>query len=109
MKKRKPKESEIEKEILRYLHIKGIEAWKNKSMGTFDPSTKRFRFNPNMKLGVSDILGILSDGRFLAIEVKRDKTCKPSDHQRKFIQMINDKGGLAFVARSVEDVIDSGL
>lgn len=55
--------------------------------------------------GVPDIVGILKDGRFLGIEVKTDRG-RLSPHQERFIQNINDAGGLAFVARSVDDVIE---
>jgi hypothetical protein len=55
--------------------------------------------------GVPDIVGILKDGRFLGIEVKTQNG-RLSPHQERFIQNINDAGGLAFVARSVDDVIE---
>jgi hypothetical protein len=42
-------------------------------------------------------------GRFLAIEVKRPGN-KPTPEQQQFIDTINEAGGLAFVARSVEEV-----
>lgn len=62
--------------------------------------------------GVSDILGILpagiggGPGRFLAIEVKT-KTGKVSPDQVKFLERVNQFGGLGFVARSVDEVIDT--
>jgi len=55
--------------------------------------------------GVPDIVGIMPDGRFLGIEVKTAKGVL-SDHQSKFIENINAAGGFAFVARSVDDVIE---
>lgn len=55
--------------------------------------------------GVSDILGILPDGRFLAIEVKT-RTGRVSEYQASFLYEITKNGGVAFVARSVEDVIE---
>lgn len=60
--------------------------------------------------GVADILGILTDdktghGIFLAIEVKRPGQ-KLRPDQEKFLQRINDAGGIGFVAYSVQDVID---
>lgn len=55
--------------------------------------------------GVPDIVGITKDGRFLGIEVKT-KNGRLSPHQEQFIKRINDAGGVAFVARSVEDVIE---
>ncbi|MFA5346548.1 MAG: VRR-NUC domain-containing protein [Methanoregula sp.] len=54
--------------------------------------------------GISDILGIFR-GQFLAIEVKT-KTDGFQDGQEEFIWSVNRAGGLAFVARSVEDVIE---
>jgi hypothetical protein len=42
-------------------------------------------------------------GRFLAIEVKRPGG-KATPEQQQFIDTINQAGGLAFVARSVEEV-----
>lgn len=53
--------------------------------------------------GMPDLIGILPDGRFLAIEVKTAKG-KVSDEQFKVIDEINQAGGLAFVARSLDDV-----
>lgn len=55
--------------------------------------------------GMPDILGIWK-GRMLGIEVKTE-TGRVSDDQRKFIDRINSEGGIAFVARSVDDVIAS--
>lgn len=55
--------------------------------------------------GVPDIVGIY-DGRFMAIEVKTERG-KLSPHQEKFIQNINAHGGIAFVARNIDDVIEN--
>jgi hypothetical protein len=98
-------EKAIENHILRWLNITGIFAWKNQSIGIFDPVKKIYRRsnNPFHIKGVSDILGILADGRLLAIEVK-SKTGKPSVEQIEFIKKINNSGGKAFIARSLEDV-----
>ena len=53
---------------------------------------------------MSDIIGcIRKTGRFLAIEVKRPGN-KGTPEQQQFIDIINQAGGLAFVARSVEEV-----
>lgn len=55
--------------------------------------------------GVSDIVGILPGGRFLAIEVKRPGNERGVTlEQRAFIDRINKSGGLAFVATSISDV-----
>lgn len=54
--------------------------------------------------GVSDIIGIWQ-GRYLAIEVKRPGL-ELTKYQELFINRVNKEGGLAFMAKSVDDVID---
>ena len=63
----------------------------------------RNTYIPSHAPGVSDILGVLPGCRFLAVEVKVPKG-KVSPHQQEFIDSVNQAGGLAFVARSLEDV-----
>lgn len=55
--------------------------------------------------GSSDLIGFSNTGRFIAIEVKT-KTGRVSLEQQRFIDAVNAAGGLAFVARSIEDVRD---
>jgi hypothetical protein len=55
--------------------------------------------------GLPDITGCLKDGRGFWIEVKTEHG-KLSPHQDRFIANINDAGGIAFVARSMDDVIE---
>lgn len=99
------REKDIQNQILAYLKIKGIFCWNAKTQGTFDPRRGTFRKLSNLKKGVSDILGILPSGRLLAIEVKRPGG-RVSPEQKDFIKNINDNNGLAFVAYSLEDVIE---
>lgn len=105
-------ERKIQQEIMGFLRSIGIMCWINESQGTYDPVRKTFRKNnnPYKMRGVSDILGLVpyytedtkaSLGRFLAIEVKSDKG-RLTDEQRIFLAKINQEGGIAFVARSVE-------
>ena len=98
-------EGKIENEIFKFLNDLGAFVFKHDSVGIYDPTTKRFRrsFNPNRVKGVSDILGIFAY-RPLAIEVKT-ATGKVTPEQRVFIRRFQDQGGIAFVARSVKDVI----
>lgn len=104
-------EKQVENSILEYLRMRCIFSWKNQSVGIYDPTKKLFRKNKNPFVinGTSDIIGILPNGRFLAIEVKTDNTrfskkSYPTDSQKFFIANITANGGLAFVARSVDDV-----
>lgn len=100
-------EKEIENQILSWLSFKGIFAWKVKSVGTFDPVKKVFRTPArNYLKGVADILGIYK-GKPLAIEVKSKKG-KLSEHQRLFLIRFHENGGIAIIAKSVEDV-EQGL
>lgn len=98
------REKEIENQILHWLAIHDIFSWKVKTVGTFDTKLGRFRKGANNYMkGVSDILGIYKQ-RPLAIEVK-SKIGKLSLHQKIFLERFANHGGIALVARSVDDVI----
>jgi hypothetical protein len=58
------------------------------------------------KPGIADILGIMPDGKMLAIECKAPKG-KLSDAQALFLSEIKLHGGVVVCARSVEDVIEA--
>lgn len=104
-------EKGIENQILNYLSARGIYCFKIQTVGIYDSKRKAYRksYNPYHRKGVSDILGVLPDGTFFAIEVKVDKTLLtektyPSKEQKEFIADINKNFGIAFVARNIEDV-----
>lgn len=89
----KPKilEKDITAQIRNYLKLKGIlhyKAWQG--LG----STK----------GLPDIVGVLPGGKALYIEVKTEAG-RLSPHQEKFLNNLELAGAMAFVARSVEDVM----
>jgi hypothetical protein len=94
-------ESEIQTSIIRYLYARGITFWRINTTGIYDVAKKKFRPSPTK--GVSDILGVLPNGRFLAIEVKSAKGAVTKE-QQAFIDKVNASHGLAFVARSIRDV-----
>src|ERR1035441_8428025 len=96
----KPEQS-IQRALLEYLNWKYIFCWKVTTTGSFVQS--RNTWIPSQAPGVSDILGVLKGGRILAIEVKSPKG-RVSPQQDRFIDNINENGGLAFVARSIEEV-----
>jgi Holliday junction resolvase len=85
------KEKDITMQIRNLLKTFQIFHWKNHG-------------GPMGAKGVPDILGCYQ-GKFLGIEVKTEKG-KPSPEQVRFIQNLNDAGGIAFIARSVDDVIE---
>ena len=84
-----------------FLKENGFIAFKHDPGGAY---TKR-RLSVHRKCGVSDIIGITKTGQFLAIEVKT-KEGKASELQLEFINKVNQTGGVAFIAKSIQDVID---
>jgi hypothetical protein len=53
--------------------------------------------------GCADILGQMADGRFLAIEVKAARG-QATEAQVAFLLQVRRAGGVAILARSIEDV-----
>lgn len=101
-------EVRIRRLICSYLTWKHPEIffWVSDRVGIYNVKRGAFMANrdPYRIKGVSDILGIFKpSGRFLAIEVKT-RTGRVSEEQKAFIANINSAGGVAFVARNVEDV-----
>lgn len=85
----------ITAQIRAYLRFKKIFHWKAwQGLGS--------------EKGVPDILGVLPGGKSLLIEVKAARG-RVSPHQEKFIAAARANGALAFVARSVEDVMREGI
>jgi hypothetical protein len=94
-------EAQVQKAVLEYLWIRGIFCWRNNTGAARMGNSRRyvhFGFP-----GSSDILGVLPDGRFLAVEVKKNKG-RLRKEQKYFLSRIRECGGVAFVARAVEDV-----
>ena len=105
---RQPSEAEILRAILAMLrrHPKVALCWRQNS-GTFaernrDGSMRYVR--ANTQRGMSDIMGVLRDGRTLAIEVK-SRTGRMRPGQEEFLASIRAAGGVAGVCRSVEDAV----
>lgn len=99
-----PTEHEIQTAILDYLHSKAIFCWRNNSGAVFSEYKGRKRMIKYGLKGSADILGILKNGRFLAIEVKNEKG-KLSEEQGHFLAMIKHNGGIGFVAKNLDNVL----
>jgi len=100
-----PLESDVLKEVMRALRLCRRVAWfARMNTGALEsPDGQRWiRFGLP---GMSDILGQTTDGRLLAIEVKRIKG-NPTMQQRAFLARVSESGGIAFVAQSADDVFD---
>jgi hypothetical protein len=108
-------ETKIQNRILMALSKAGCLVFRNESAGAWvgrvlhkddgqvtliDPRMIRF----GLAVGSSDIIGIAPCGRFFAVEVKT-RTRKPTKEQLRFIEAVNNAGGIAGIARSVEDAL----
>lgn len=101
-------ESDIQKGILEYLEWRRILVWRTNAGSAFRSYTNKSGISKMYKQtfappGTSDIIGITNTGLFLAIEVKVPGK-EPTEIQTQFINEINEKGGIAFVAHSIEEV-----
>lgn len=101
-------EAAIQSAILRAIKIHPAVAWHGRfnsgAQVIGEGKSKRFVRFSSVK-GLSDILGQLVDGRFLAIEVKATSGRATKD-QAAFIDTVKRSGGVAFVARSVSQVFE---
>jgi hypothetical protein len=93
-------EKQIETEILRLLNLlPNTYAWKNHSMGVYDPMRKTFRRMSGFAIrGVSDILGI-HNGKMICLEVKSAKG-RLRPEQREFLEKMTSLGAVCAVVRS---------
>lgn len=98
------RETDIQRQILDYLKAIKVYAWRQNTMGV---PLKGGGFRPASKTGVSDIIGVLSGGQALFIEVKQPKK-DLTENQKQFKIEVERQGALHITAHSVEEVI-SGL
>lgn len=93
----------IKAQIRDFLKFNGIFCWPEETTGIPDG---RGGYRPNAMPGKSDLIGLMPDGKFLAIEVKTKKGIV-SSHQYNFLQKINQNKGIGITARSIDDVINN--
>lgn len=101
-----------EAELLKHCMLEvakcGAWAWRN-NRGMFLSLDGNRKQRAGLQVdGSSDLIGFTADGKFLAIEVKTE-TGRVSLEQQRFIDLVNKNGGVAFVARSIQDVRDNLL
>jgi RecB family endonuclease NucS len=58
-----------------------------------------------LMVGSADIIGISPTGKFLAVEIKTSKGLATKE-QLRFIEAVNNAGGIAGIARSVSDALE---
>lgn len=94
------KENIVLQQCLIYLNCRGIFAFRNNT-GALKIGKRFVRFGYP---GSSDIIGILPDGRFLAVECKRENGGILSGKQVEFLSRIKENGGVALVVHSLNDL-----
>ena len=107
--KRRPSrgpEADVLSAVLKALSLHPAVAWVRRiNTGAFEVGTgpaRRFvRFGFP---GCSDVLGQMKDGRLLAVECK-SAVGKLSPEQQRFIEVVRENGGVAGMARSVDDAL----
>lgn len=110
------KESDIQASIMIALSQAGCTVWRQNVGQGWAGKSQRLStgsvvihdprpLHAGLCVGSSDIIGITSNGQFLAVEVK-SKLGRVSEDQQRFIDAIRRKGGIAGVARSVEDALE---
>lgn len=87
------KESEIQDAVRLEASKLGVTLWRNNTGMLYDRRGSPVRYG--LCNGSSDLIGIYK-GRFVAIEVKRQGG-KATEKQKKFIEFVKSKGGIAFV------------
>ena len=97
------KERDLQKTILDYLRLKKCLVFKHVSTG-IRIQGKHFIPFPMGEKGISDIIGCTKKGQFLACEVKM-KGNKATPAQFKFLKEVEEHGGIAILANSLDDVI----
>lgn len=93
-------EAEVLKACLEYLQLNGFYCWRNNT-GAVKVGARFIRYG---FVGSSDILGICPDGRFLAVECKREKGGVLSEAQKTFLSEIEKRGGVALVCNGLKSL-----
>lgn len=93
-------ESVVLRDCLNYLHANGVFCWRQNT-GAFKVDNRFFR---SSIAGVSDIIGVLPTGQFLAVECKREKGGRVSEKQKDFLQNVKEHNGVALVVHSWQEL-----
>lgn len=109
------KETTLTKHILLALSQAGCTVWRQETAGAWvgkvvyqqgqEVTLRHARHIVfGLCVGSADVIGIAPDGQFLAVEVKLPRG-RVSHEQRQFLDAVTAAGGVAGVARSVEDAV----
>lgn len=109
-------ETKLQRLIMLALSEAGCTIWRNETSGAWMGKqihkagdqvtlTNARMMTFGLCVGSSDLVGIAPDGRFLAVEVKTPKG-RPTKEQLRFIEAVRNAGGIAGIARSVDEALD---
>jgi hypothetical protein len=99
-------ETGLVKACLQYMQFQGIYCWRQNTGAMERRHKGKRRFIRFGAPGISDIIGCMPNGKFIAVECKVGRnTLTPS--QLAFLQQIREADGIAIVAYSVDDVVEA--
>jgi hypothetical protein len=104
-----PREADVLSAVLTCLRYHPRVAWAHRMNSGAGKIIRRGKVSQFMRWGFPgcpDVLGQLRDGRLLAIEAKRPSGIA-TDTQEAFLECVRANGGVAVVARSVDDVLEA--
>lgn len=105
-----PREADVLSAVLTCLRLHPRVAWANRMQSGAGKILRKRDVSQFLRFGwpgASDVIGqIKGTGQFLAVEVKRPSG-ELTDDQRAFLQKVREAGGVAIVARSVDDVMEA--
>lgn len=98
-------EQDLVRVVLDYLTLRGVFVWRQNGGATRYPKKTGGHYFVRFTSikGVSDILGVLPGGQFLAVELKHGKGRRRPD-QVAFQAAIERAGGLAIVCYSLDEL-----
>lgn len=96
-------ETNLQGRIMVALSQAGCLVWRQNTGALPDPRTGRL-VRYGLCKGSADVIGIAPGGRFLAVEVKTPRG-RVTEAQERFLAAVRRAGGVAGVARSVDDAL----
>lgn len=98
------REMDLTRAVVDYLRAMGFMAWRqNVGQSKYTGRDGRDRFVKFGFAGLSDVLGVLPGGRFIAVETKVGSNTATAD-QAAFLAEVQSLGGVGILAYSLDDV-----
>lgn len=109
LKRPEPKEADVLSAVLTALKYHPAVAWAHRMNTGAGKVLRKGKVSQFMRWGFPgcpDVLGQLRDGRLLAVETKRPSGVTTQE-QESFLECVRANGGVAVVARSVDDLMEA--